>query len=209
VVDSGRAHSEDEAVALLHRFGTPVAVKAEALGLLHKSDVGCVRVDCANERDVREAYRAVVENARKAGFQAGSVLIQPTIRGVAEAYAGIIDDPRFGPAVCFGLGGLFVEILKDTVMEMAPLSHDDALGMIRRIRALPVLEGARGRERTDINALAALLVGLGQFAVANSGCFRTLDLNPIIVGSTGVVAVDIAIEPIGQNTSNIAARAAE
>ena len=209
VVDTGRARSEDEAVVLLRRFGTPVAVKAEAPGLLHKSDVGCVRVECANERDVREAYRAVVENARKAGFQAGSVLIQPMMRGVAEAYAGIIDDPRFGPAVCFGLGGLFVEILNDTVTEMAPLSHDDALGMICRIKALPLLEGARGRERADIDTLAALLVGLGQFAVANSGRFRTLDLNPIIVGSTGAVAVDIAFEPVGQNSPNIVTRAAE
>ena len=94
--------------------------------------------------------------------------------------------------------GVFVEILKDTVTEMAPLSHDDALRMIRRIKAAPILEGARGRDRADIEALAALLVALGQFAVANSGRFRALDLNPIIVGSSGAVAVDIAIEPIGR-----------
>jgi acyl-CoA synthetase (NDP forming) len=131
------------------------------------------------------------------------------IKGVAEAYAGIIDDPLFGPAVCFGLGGVFVEIMKDTITEMAPLSHDDALAMIRRIKAAAVLEGARGRERADIEALADLLVGLGRFAIANHGRFRALDLNPIIVGSSGAIAVDIAIEPTRRHAPDAVANAAE
>jgi acetate---CoA ligase (ADP-forming) len=208
VVDAGLAHSEDEAVALLRRFGTAVAVKADAPGLLHKSDLGCVRLGCADEREVRDAYAVVVGNARKAGFE-GAVLIQPMITGVAEAYAGIIDDPLFGPAICFGLGGVFVEILNDTVTEMAPLTRDDALEMIHRIKAAPLLEGARGRDRADVEALAALLVTLGQFAIANSGRFRALDLNPIIVGKAGVVAVDVAIEPIAAHAPDIIANAAE
>jgi acyl-CoA synthetase (NDP forming) len=137
------------------------------------------------------------------------VLIQPMITGIAEAYAGIIDDPLFGPAVCFGLGGVFIEIMKDTITEMAPLSHEDALGMIRRIKAAAILEGARGRERAGIEALANLLVGLGRFAIKNSGRFRALDLNPIIVGSSGAVAVDIAIEPIRRDAPDVVANAAE
>jgi hypothetical protein len=189
----------------LHRFGTSVAVKVEAPGLLHKSDLGCVRLGCTSESDVREAYREVVQNARKAGFTSGvGALVQPMIRGVAEAYAGIIDDPLFGPAICFGLGGVLVEILQDTTTEMAPLSHADALDMIRRIRAAAILDGARGRERADIDALADLLVALGQFAVANSGRFRALDLNPIMVGPSGVTAVDIAIEPIARDIAKAA-----
>jgi acetate---CoA ligase (ADP-forming) len=208
VVEAGLAQSEDEAVALFQKLGTSVAIKAEAPGLLHKSDLGCVRLGCASEREVREAYGAVIQNARMAGFASGiGALIQPMTQGVAEAYAGIIDDPAFGPAICFGLGGVFVEILHDTVTEMAPLSHADALAMIQRIKAAAILEGARGRERADIDALADLLVALGRFALANRGRFRALDLNPIIVGSSGAVAVDIAIEPIAQNT--IAAKAAE
>ena len=155
VVDAALAHSEDEAVALLRRFNTAVAVKAEAPGLLHKSDLGCVRLGCTDEQAVRDAYAAVVRNARNAGFE-GGVLIQPMIKGVAEAYAGIIDDPLFGPAICFGLGGVFVEILDDTVTEMAPLTHDGALEMIQRIKGAPLLQGARGRDRADVEALAAL-----------------------------------------------------
>ena len=208
VVDAALAHSEDEAVAVLHRFGTAVVVKAEAPGLLHKSDLGCVRLDCTDEQEVRDAYAAVVRNAGNAGFEGGA-LIQPMIEGVAEAYAGIIDDPLFGPAICFGLGGVFVEILHDAVTEMAPLTRDGALEMIHRIKAAPLFEGVRGRDRGDVEALAALLVALGQFAIANSGRFRALDLNPIIVGKAGVVAVDIAIEPVMADAPDVIASAAE
>ena len=121
IVEADLASSEAGAVKLLRRFGYAVAVKAEAPGLLHKSELDCVRLHCASERDVTDAYQTVVANARKAGFADAQALIQPMIAGVAEAYAGIIDDPLFGPAVCFGLGGIFVEILKDTEIEMAPL----------------------------------------------------------------------------------------
>jgi acyl-CoA synthetase (NDP forming) len=207
IVDARMAYSEAEAVAHLRQFGTAVAVKAEAPGLLHKSDHGCVRLGCASEQDVREAYRAVIENARKAGVSKDvGALIQPMVGGVAEAYAGVIDDPTFGPAICFGLGGVFVEILKDTVIEMAPLTRDDALRMIRGIKAAPILNGARGRAPADTDALATLLVNLGQFACAHSGRFRALDLNPIIVGSSGAIAVDIAIEPIGHDAPGPATR---
>src|SRR5262249_49844045 len=129
------------------------------------------------------------------GGPAGA-LIQPMVSGVAEAFAGIVDDPLFGPAVCFGMGGIFVEILHDATIEMAPLSRDVARGMISRTRGARLLDGARGRKPADVEALADLLVRLGDFAVAHAGAFRALDLNPIIVGpaGAGVVAVDIAIE---------------
>ena len=196
IVDVRVAHSEAEAVAALKQLGGPVAVKAEAPGLLHKSDLGCVRLDCRSDSDVVEAYRHVIENARKAGFENAYALIQPMVSGVAEAYAGIINDPVYGPAVCFGLGGIFIEVYNDTTTEMAPLSHDDAMRAIHRIKAVSLLQGARGRKPGDIEALATLLVRLGDFAVAHAGQFRALDLNPIIVkpAGEGVVAVDIAVE---------------
>ncbi len=211
IVDVRVAHSEAEAVAALKELGGPVALKAEAPGLLHKSDLRCVRLDCRDDGEVVEAYRQVIENARKAGFEKACVLIQPMISGVAEAYAGIIDDAVYGPAVCFGLGGIFIEVYNDTTTEMAPLSHDDALRAIRRIKAISLLQGARGRPPGDIEALATLLVRLGDFAVAHAGEFRALDLNPIIVKpeGEGVVAVDIAVEYDSRDEAAIAANAAE
>lgn len=197
MVDAALTKSEDEAVAAFRRFGRPVALKAEAPGLVHKSDIGGVRLNCASEADVAAAYHALIVNARNAGFDGASVIVQPMISGVAEAYAGIVDDPLYGPAIVFGLGGIFVEILQDTAIEMAPLTQDNALRMIHRIKAAPVLLGARGRPRGDIEALAALLVNLSRFAVAHAGELRALDLNPIIVmaAGEGVVAVDIAADP--------------
>jgi acetyltransferase len=196
VVAAELARSDDEAVAIARRLGQPVAVKAEAPALLHKSDIGCVALGCVGENAVREAYRTVTANCAKAGFAPAGALIQPMVSGVAEAFAGIIDDPLFGPAVCFGMGGIFVEILDDATIEMAPLSRDVARDMICRTKGARLLDGARGRKAGDVEALAGLLVRLGDFAAAHVGAFRALDLNPIIVGpaGTGVVAVDIAIE---------------
>jgi acetyltransferase len=197
VIDAGIACSAAEAVELWRQFGTAVAVKAEAAGLLHKSDVGCVRLSCSNERDVMDAYDAVIRNAQSAGFKdASQALVQPMVAGVAEAYAGIVHDPLFGPAICVGLGGIYVEIFDDATLEMAPISHDEAVRMIRSLEAAAILTGARGRQAGDVEALADLLVRLGQFAIAYSGRFRALDLNPIIVKASGegVVAVDIAVE---------------
>ena len=196
VVDATLAMSEDAAIVAFRQFGRQVALKAEADGMLHKSDLGCVRLNNATETEVAEGYRTVIANAHKAGFRNAGVLVQPMVAGVTEAYAGIIDDPLYGPAIVFGLGGIFVEILKDTTIEMAPLSHDDALAMIHRLKAAPLLLGARSRPRGDVEALAAFLVRLSHFAVANSGTFRALDLNPIIVKAEGegVVAVDIAVD---------------
>jgi len=194
VVDCARAGSADEAVAHWRHFGAAVALKAEAPGLLHKSELGCVRLDCAGADDVAQGYDAIIANARKGGFANVDVLVQPMVSGLAEAYAGIINDPHYGPAIVFGLGGIFVEILKDTTTQMAPLTQIQALRMIERLKGAPILLGARGRPRADIEALAALLVSLGRFAVANYGRFRTLDLNPIIVQREGALAVDIAVE---------------
>ncbi len=200
VVDAAVAGSEDEAIEVQHRFGVPVAVKAEVPGLLHKSDIGCVRLRCADAAEVAQAYRHVIANARKAGFaDAGQVLIQPMENGIAEAYAGVIDDPLFGPAICFGLGGIFVEVIGDVRTEMAPLIHEDAAAMIRGIKGASVLTGARGRPGGDIEALADMLVRLSHFAVSNAGRLQSLDLNPIVVKArgAGVVAVDIAIASTG------------
>ena len=211
VVDAALARSEEEAVAAQRRFGVPVAVKAEAPGLLHKSDIGCVRLNCAGAGDVAEAYRAVVHNARQAGFKgAAHVVVQPMVTGVAEVYAGVIDDPLFGPAVCFGLGGIFVEIFGDVRTELAPLSRDDAMAMIHGIKGAKILTGARGRAAGDMVALADLLARLGHFALAHAGRFRALDLNPVIVKAPGdgVVAVDIAIDALPQDAASIAAPAA-
>lgn len=204
VVEAALAASAQDAVAIMHKLGQPVALKAEAAGLLHKSDLGCVRLNCKAESDVVAGYEAVVANAESAGFTPDGVLVQPMVSGVAECFAGIVDDPLYGPAIVFGLGGIFVELMRETVTEMAPLTTDDALRMIQQIKGAQILSGARGRPPGDVAALAECLVNLGRFALANAGRFRALDLNPIIVKprGEGVVAVDIAVEAIAEIQGN-------
>jgi acetyltransferase len=196
IVESTCVHSEDEAIAHFRRLGTAVAIKAEADGLLHKSDIGCVRLGCATEDDVADAFKIVTENAKIAGLSNVSALIQPMTSGLVEAFAGVKCDLQFGPTISFGIGGVFIEIMKDVVTEMAPVTRDLACVMIDRIKASPLLKGARGRPRADIDALADLLVNLSLFAARHANDFRALDLNPIIVGEQGkgVVAVDLAFE---------------
>src|SRR5262249_9079955 len=125
VVDAASVQSKHEALAVFRRFGGSVAIKADAPGLIHKSDLGCVRLNCGSETELTEAYEEIVENARKAGFGNVAVILQPMVSGIAEAYAGIIYDHLYGPAIAFGLGGIFVELLKDTTIEMAPMSQSD------------------------------------------------------------------------------------
>jgi acyl-CoA synthetase (NDP forming) len=201
VVDATLASSPQAAADIMRKLAQPVALKAEAPGLLHKSDLGCVKLNCGTESDVVAGYEAVVANAKAAGFMPEGVLVQPMVSGVAECFAGIIDDPLYGPALVFGLGGIFVELMRETVTEMAPLTTDDALRMIDGIKGAQLLTGARGRPPGDIEALADCLVRLGRFAAENAGRFRALDLNPIIVKpkGEGVVAVDIAVEPVAGN----------
>ena len=194
IVPSSFADSEDAAVAIAREFNAPVAIKAESPGLTHKSDAGGVKLNCATADEVRAAFRAVNDGIRAHGFTPQGVVVQPMIEGIAEAYAGVVNDKVYGPVVSFGLGGIFIETLDDVTMEAAPLTPAEAERMIEGIKGFRVLDGARGRPRADIGALAQLLVRLSQFATAYAGQFRALDLNPIIVKSDGAVAVDIALE---------------
>jgi acyl-CoA synthetase (NDP forming) len=206
VVAAELALSAKEAAAIARRLGQPVALKAEAPGLLHKSDLGCVKLNCRSESEVIAGYDAVAANAKAAGFTPDGVLVQPMVSGVTECFAGIIDDALYGPAVVFGLGGIFVEVLRETVTEMAPLTADDAMRMIERVRGAQILTGARGRPAGDVAAVADCLVNLSRFAAANAGRFRALDLNPIIVKpkGEGVVAVDIAVDALAANEAGSA-----
>jgi acyl-CoA synthetase (NDP forming) len=116
------------------------------------------------------------------------------VAGGAEAIVGVHRDPAFGPVVMFGLGGIFVEVLKDVTFRVAPFAVDEARRMIREIRGFPLLDGARGRPKLDIEALAECLSRLSVFAVINAERYRSIDINPLIVLPKGVVAVDALIE---------------
>ena len=147
--------------------------------------------------DVNAAFEAIMQAGRDHHPESkieGVIISEMVLDGV-ETVLGVINDPVFGPAVMFGLGGVFVEVLGDVVFRLAPFGKDEALRMINEIRGIKMLHGARGQPHADIDALADALVKLSVFAAANSERISSIDINPFIVKETGAIAVDALIVP--------------
>lgn len=195
VVRTVLVNSAQQASAQFGGLSSPVVMKAEAAGLLHKSDVDCVRLGIRSAEDAERAFKELTLNAAAAGFAEASVLMQPMVASTAECFIGVRIDERFGPTVSFGLGGIFIEVLNSVETEVAPFDRQIALDMISRAKGCSVLHGLRGRRGADLNALADLLVALGRFANDHKSDFKALELNPVIIGPDGLpVAVDIVVE---------------
>lgn len=174
-------------------LGYPLVMKISSPDLPHKTEVGGVRLDLRNADEVRAAMAAMLESVRAKAPQAAieGVLLAPMIRGGVETIAGVFNDPAMGPVVMFGLGGVFVEVLKDVTFRAAPFDSDEALRMIREIRGFAMLEGVRGAPPADIDALAQLLSRLSHFAAANRDNLESVDLNPVLVMERGKGAVPL------------------
>lgn len=197
VVQSRVVQSEDEAVAFSTTIKGPVVLKVASADILHKSDIGGVILNVLGEQEVRDAYRKIRQNTARNAPDAriDGVLVAPMIQGGVECILGIHRDPVFGPVVMFGLGGVFVEIFKDVTFKLAPFSTEQAHAMIMKTRAAQLLEGARGRPKADIRALAEALASVSRFAQANKDRIESIDINPLVVlpQGQGVVALDSVV----------------
>ncbi len=188
------AKTEEEAVQFAREIGLPVVLKIVSPDVLHKSDVGGVKVNLKTEEEVRRAYREIIEsvkskvpNARIVG-----VLIQEFAPAGVEVIIGLIKDPQFGPTVMFGLGGVFVEVFRDVSFRVAPLTERDAEEMISEIKGRKLLEGYRGMEPVDKKALVDALVKVGQIGVENPE-IKEMDLNPVMAYPSGLKVVDARV----------------
>jgi acyl-CoA synthetase (NDP forming) len=190
------ARSADEAIAAAATLGYPITLKVASPDIPHKTEIGGVLLDLGDPDAVARGHATLVERVRRQrpGARLDGILVAPMVAGGAEAIVGVHRDPAFGPVVMFGLGGIFVEVLKDVTFRVAPFAVDEARRMIREIRGFPLLDGARGRPKLDIEALAECLSRLSVFAVINAERYRSIDINPLIVLPKGVVAVDALIE---------------
>jgi len=188
------AASEEQAVSCARQIGYPTVLKISSEDILHKSDAGGVRVGLQDEGQVREAYRQILQSARdyNPDAQIDGVLVQQMVQGGTEVIVGLSRDPQFGPMVMFGLGGIYVELLRDVAFRVAPLTPDDAADMIAGIRAAQILKGFRGQPPADIGALAECLLKVSQLAVEFPE-LAECDLNPLKVFEQGhgVMAVDV------------------
>jgi acyl-CoA synthetase (NDP forming) len=196
VIETELVGTPDEAVSAADRLGYPVALKVEARGLTHRSDAGGVALGCGDAKAVRAGFDRIVGNVRRTLGRVDGVLVQPMARCVVEAFAGVVRDPLLGPAVLFGLGGIFVETLRDTVIEVPPIDVERAREMVVAIRARNVLLGARGAEPADVEAIGRVIVALADLALVYGDRVVSLDLNPLMVGPVGrgVLAVDALVE---------------
>ena len=182
LVQSGIATTAEEAVKLAQKIGFPVAVKLVSHQIVHKTEVGGVQLNLANEQAVREAFESIrvkLAQANKLKAMDG-VIVQPMLSGGVEVMVGMTRDPLFGPLIAFGLGGTHVEILGDLQFRVAPLTDRDAAEMVRRIKSYRLLAGYRGHPPADLEALEETLLRVSRL-VEEVPEISELDLNPIFV----------------------------
>jgi acetyl-CoA synthetase (ADP-forming) len=186
--------SVEEAVKCSDEIGYPVVLKIVSPDVLHKSDAGAVRVNLKNESEVRVAYAEISKNVKNFKSDAkiiGTIVEEHAPQGL-EVIVGMAKDLQFGPALMFGLGGIFVEVLRDVSFRIAPLTEYDAQDMIREIRGYPVLMGIRGQKPADIQSLVEIILKVSKLVTEHSE-IEQLDLNPILVYPKGAKIVDARI----------------
>jgi acetyltransferase len=183
--------SEDEAGVAAAHVGFPVALKIVSPEISHKTEVGGVRLGLASPAAVVEASRAMRERVRRERPDATveGFLIQPMVAPGKELLLGSIRDPQFGPLVMVGFGGIYVEVLRDTAVRLAPVDGTEARAMLDELRLAPLLHGVRGEPPVDLPALTATIARFSRL-VADAGDLDELEINPLIGSASGVVAVD-------------------
>lgn len=186
------AKSRKQAVLLAKKIGFPVALKVISKKIIHKSDIGCVKVNLTNEREVADSFDEIMKNAKaKAKTKPEGILVQQMKSGI-EVIAGLKKDPQFGPVVMFGLGGIFVEVMRDVSLRIAPLTKEDCLEMINELKGNAILKGARGQKPVNIDALIKILMAVSEIGAKNKNIVE-IDLNPVIVNEKSASVVDARI----------------
>jgi len=194
VVETRLAKTQKEAVSLSQKMGFPVALKIASPDVIHKSDSGGVKLSLSNAAEVKKAYDEILKKVKKRYPEAAvhGVSVQKMARPGAEVIIGTSKDPQFGPVIMFGLGGIFVEILKDVSFRVIPVEARDAQEMIQEINGYPLLQGYRGKEAASITALVEIILKISKFIEQNSQ-IKELELNPVFAYRDKAVAVDARI----------------
>ncbi|MBM4456333.1 MAG: acetate--CoA ligase family protein [Chloroflexi bacterium] len=184
------AETSEAAVRAARAIGYPVVLKVVSPEILHKTEVGGVKLDIRDDAGVLAAFAALAASA--AGKEFHGAIIYPLIRGAHEALVGLSYDPQFGPVVAFGLGGIYTELLKDVALRVAPVDRDRAREMICETRAAGLLIGARGQRPADLDALAALIARVSELPFLYPE-IAEVDLNPVFVSPDGVLVGDARV----------------
>jgi len=188
------AKNEADAVKLANEIGYPVVLKIVSPDIIHKSDVGGVIVNLKTAKEIHDGYKLILNNVKKHKPSAKivGVLVQEMAPASTEVIVGAIKDPQFGPAIMFGLGGIFVEVLKDVTFRVAPITKEEAHEMITEVKAYPLLKGYRNTPPSDVDAIADILLSTSRLVMEHQE-IKELDLNPIMIYEKGAKTVDARI----------------
>ena len=178
-------------------IGFPVVLKIDSPDILHKSEAGAIRLNVDSPEEAIRFYDEIIANAQTHDPNAriNGVLVQEMIPGGTEVMIGMSQDPQFGPTVAFGLGGIFVEVLKDISLRVAPLSTSDAEQMVKEIKGYQILQGVRGKKPSDVAAIVDVLLRISRLAQDCKDIIAEIDINPLIVfdEGRGVKAADALV----------------
>jgi acyl-CoA synthetase (NDP forming) len=184
------ATSEDEAVAIANEIGYPVVMKIVSPQIVHKTEVGGVKIDIETEEELRKAYNdmylSVFEKVPNAEIK--GISVDQMVKGT-EIIIGTTVDPQFGHMIMFGIGGIFVEIYQDVSFRLVPINSGDAHDMLQEIKGKPLLEGARGLPKADTKQLVDILVNVSNLVNIYPD-IQEMDLNPLMITENGIMAVD-------------------
>lgn len=191
VVETRLAKTKKDAVIFSQKIGFPVALKINSPDIVHKSDSGGVKLSLNNAPEVKKAYDEILKKVKKRYPHATvhGISVQKMVRPGTEVIIGTTKDPQFGPVIMFGLGGIFVEILKDASFRVIPVERKDAQEMIQEIKGYPLLQGYRGKEPASVPALVEMILKISKFIEGNPQV-KELDLNPIFAFRNKAVTVD-------------------
>jgi len=180
-----------EAFKLAKEIGYPVALKVSSDKILHKTDVGAVKTGIENKKELKQYWEEIIQNISNKVSKIEGMLLQEQIPG-HEVIIGLKRNERFGPVIMFGLGGVFVEVLKDVSFRIAPIDKKEAGEMIKEIKGFKILQGARGKEPANLDKLADILVSVSDLSLKETK-IKEIDFNPIIVNKKRASVIDARI----------------
>ena len=187
----------DDAVQFAGQIGYPVALKIDSPDIQHKTEANVIRLGIGSKEDIVKSYGEIMDAATRydPGARINGVAVQEMVTGGTEVITGMSQDQQFGPTIAFGLGGIFVEVLKDISLRVTPLSKSDAQNMVREIKGYPILKGIRGKAPADIDAVIDLLQKLSRLVEDFKEDIAEIDINPLLVfdEGQGVKALDALV----------------
>jgi len=182
-------NSKEKALSFAQKLGFPVVLKVHAQKIFHKSEIGGVKTNIKDKEELGKAWEEISKNVE--GKNIEGILVQEMLKG-NEVAIGMKRDSQFGPVLMFGLGGIFIEIIKDVSFRIAPIDKKEAMEMIKETKGFKILEGARGRKKADLDKIAEIIVGLSNLSMKEEN-IKSIDFNPVMVDENRACIADFRI----------------